>query len=390
MIPCSNDFLATLNRPVKEMYVKFELYDNSMKFLSDITKDVTKEDTGSISVDKNRPVRRSFSFSLNNISNLYSWGEEKLIWINKRVKVLVGLKLPNGKVEYIPQGVFILTDLSDNHTKQGKTTSLSGQDKAYLFTDKRGKFINELTIAKDTKISTAIKTIAQAGGENLFLFDTVTKTVPYELTYSSNDNRWTAMEELAKLAQCDLYYDVNGYLRLEKVETNIDLEPTVWSYKNGESGDLFYAGNVRKLDEYEMANAIRVIGASAQSTTIIYDLVVDDTKTQWKNNPYSIQKIGYILYQHNDGNADSLITTQSDAIYRARYELMKRLGYCERLDLYLAPNWLHDAGDVVEVVDDNNVEGKYLIESFQVPIKPDLMTANCLKYRKLIENWDDI
>lgn len=392
MIPCSDNFLKALNRPIKELSLKIEIYDSNDKYITEITKDVSKGDVGSISVDITRPIRRSFTFSLNNISNKYNWGETSLIWLDKRVKVFIGLKLLNGTVEYIPQGVFILSQPTDSHTLTGKITTLSGQDKAYLLTDKRGKFVNELTIAKGTSITDTIKTIAKAGGEKLFLFDdNITQTVPYELTYQAGDNRWTAMDELAKLAECDIYYDVNGYLRLRKVETNIDLEPTVWSYKNDDSSEMFYAGNVRSLDEDLLCNHVRVIGGSAQNATIIYDLVVDETNPLWVDNPYSIQKIGRILYQHNDGNLDSLISNLTDAKSRAKFELMKRLGYCERLELYLAPNWIHEGGDVIEVVDsNNNVEGKYRMESFQVPIKPELVTANCLKYRNFIASWDSI
>jgi hypothetical protein len=51
-----------------------EMYDNQMNFIESIEKQVSQNDIGSISVDKSRPIRRNFSFSLINKDNKYTWG----------------------------------------------------------------------------------------------------------------------------------------------------------------------------------------------------------------------------------------------------------------------------------------------------------------------------
>lgn len=418
MIPASQNFINAMERPVKELYLKIEIYDSKMNFISEITKKVSAKDIGTLSVDRTRPIRRSFSFTLDNASNEFTWGEDNLIWIDKRIKIYTGLKLPkttcqmlidrnvtcndlknktcmeltaDNSIEYIPQGVFILSEPTASHNKDGKKVTITGQDKAFLMTDKRGKFVNEQIIEKGAPISTAIKLIAQGAGETMFLFDDIDAIVPYELTYQPDDNRWKAIEELADFAKCDIYYDVNGYLRLQKYETDIDLEPVVWTYKYGDHSERFYAGNVRKMDETDLANHIRVLGGSGQTATVIYDLVVDDNDPLWKGSPYSIQKIGRILYNHNNGQPDSLITTKDEAKWRAKYELMNRLGYAEKVELSLAPNWLHDAGDVIQIEDkEDGVTGKYKINSFQLPLIPNMMSCECVKYRKVISDWNEI
>jgi len=391
LYPVSDNYIKTVLSPrQKEVFVKIEFYDSTMRYLGEYTKQVSKNDIGSISVSMDRPIRRSFSFSLDNTNGDFTWGEQNLIWIDKRVKVYTGLKLLDGTIEYVPQGVFIMTEPQDSHDFNGKRTSINGMDKAYLYTDKRGKFVNETTIANNTLITEAIKTIAQ--GETLFNFDNIATRTPRELTYAPSDNRWQAIEELAKFAECDVYYDVDGYLRLRKIDLNeFDAQPVVWSYKYGDPTERFYAGNIRKMDDSGLANHIRVIGGSSQTPSVLYDLVVDENNPLWVDNPYSIQKIGKVTYFHNNGNPDFLIDTTEKAKWRAKYELMKRLGYAERISLSISPMYLHDAGDVIEIIDaENSVQGKYLMESFQVPLNPQLMMCECIKYRKVIDDWNFI
>lgn len=394
MISASNDFYQSMISPVKEMHIKIEFYKSDMTFIEQYTKKISRSDIGTISIDKDRPIRRSFSFTLENKNNEFTWGENNLIWIDKRIKLFIGLKSRNGTIEYIPQGIYIMTEPTDSHNKEGKKVSITGQDKAWLMTDKRGRLTTELTIEEGTNIATAIKILAGKVGETMFNFDAVTATVPYELTYQAGDNVYSAIEELATLGKCQIFYDIYGYFRLKNIDLNeFQSLPTVWTYK---VGDGFYAGNSRKFDESNLANHIVVLGGSSQTAEVSYELEISEKSPLWKDNPYSVlnyavERIGRLTYFHNDGNPDSLIATTDDAKWRAKWEIMNRLGYAERLDLEIAPNFLHDVGDVIEVIDkENGVNGKYLIESFQIPLSPQLITCSCVKHRELITDWNFI
>lgn len=391
MIHASDAFIDVQSSGVKEVYIKLEIYDSNDRFIRNIERQVTSNDLGSISVDGESPVRRNFSFSLINSDNEFDWGENELVWLDKRIKLFIGLRTSSDFIEYVPQGYFVLTGFSDSNSLDGKIAKLTGHDKAYLMTGTRGKFVNEQIIEEETDIVTAIKIIAGGVGETQFLFDDVDKEVPYELTYSSSDNRWNAIEELANLAECEIFYDVNGYLRLRKIILDLDSEPVVWTYINGARDERYYAGHIRTMDEHELANHIRVVGGSSQTETVIYDLIVDEEDDLWKDSPFSIQKIGTILYQHNNGAPDGVILTRDECKWRAKWELMKRLGYAERVNVDIAPNWLHDAGDVIYVEDkNNNVADKFIVQSFSLPIQPELVDLSTVRYRKVIENWDFI
>lgn len=390
MIPASDNFIKTMKSPMKQLYVKLEIYDSNMVFIKEITQRVSN-DIGTLSIDSDRPIRRSFTLKLDNSNNEFDFGEDKTIWIDKRIKLFIGLKLTNGEIEYIPQGVFVLTDPESRHTLEGKTVTITAVDKGFFFTDKRGKFINEQIIQANASISDSIKIIAQNAGESMFNFDSVSDTVPYELTYDGTTSRWDAIQELASLAKCSVFFDVYGYLRLKKIDLNkFETEPHVWEYKYGDPKEKLYAGNIRIFDDSELANHIRVIGGSSQTADVVYDLVVDENDPNWTGNPYSIQSIGRWTYFHNQNSPDSLITTTNEAKWRAKFELMNRLGFAENVQLSISPNYLHDADDVIWIEDnENGIAGaKYLIKSISLPISPDIMAINCLRYRKLIDDWE--
>jgi hypothetical protein len=391
-IPVSQDFIRVMQSSTKKLFVKLEFYDSNMSYISEFTKEVSEKDLGEVSVDLRRPVRRTFSFSLNNNNNLFDWGENNLIWIDKRVKLYIGLKLPDGSVEYAPQGVFIISEPQDSHTADGKKTVITGQDKMWLMTDRRGKFIYETTLEEGLNIGEALKLIAMKSGETLFNFDEITETVPYTLTYQAGDNIYKALEELSLLAKGIIYYDVFGYLRFKKIDLDAyDNEPIHWFYRYNDPNEKFYTGNIRKFDETELANHIIVLGGSGQTAISSFEIIVDEENPIWRGNPYSIQKIGTLTYFHNNGNPDGLLTTDDECKWRAKYELMHRLQYAERVSLSITPNYIHDAGEIIEIVDEeNSVEGKYLLERFSLPINPSIMTCECVKQKKVITDWDFI
>jgi len=394
VIQASPEFIEAMKQPIKDVYIKLEFYTSDMQFLGEFTKKVSKSDIGSINVDRNRPIRRSFTLTLDNKNNEFIWGENSLVWIDKRIKLFTGLKIADGSIHYVPQGLFVLTEPSDLHRiGDGKKAIINCVDKAYLYTDKRGKLVNELIIEEGTPVKIAIQLLFEDAGETMFNFDDdIDAVVPYEISFSGTDNIWKVGEELAIFAQADLFYDVYGYLRLKKIDlNNLWLSPPTWIYKYGDKTDRFYAGNVRRFDDNILANHIRVLGGSSQTAEVLFDLKVDENDSIWENNPYRVELIGEWTYFHNNNSPDPLITTYSEAFWRAKYELMNRLGYTERTSIQIAPNYLHDASDIIEIIDDENkVNGRYLIESFNLPIVPDLVTVECRKEQRIVDNWDFI
>lgn len=392
MINASNEFVKSMLSPQKTLFIKLELFDSNMVYLREIAQQV-KTDLGTLAVSRDSAIRRSFKLTLDNRLGEFVFGEKNLIWLDKKIKLYIGLKAWNESIEYVPMGVFVLTDPSDEHSLSGKPTTINAVDKGYFFTDKRGKFINEQIIEAGGKISDAIRIIASNVGETLFNFDDVTDTVPYELTYSGTDNRWNAIQELATLAKCTVYFDVYGYLRLKKIDLGkFDNEPITWEYVYGSPKEKLYAGNVRTLNDSNLYNDIVVLGGGSETEAVRYRLTIDETIPIWKDNPYSIQKIGISTYFHNNGSADNLLISEDECKFRAKFELMDKAGFIEDVQMTISPNYLHDLDDVIYLQDaENGIEGsKYVVRSLDIPLAPSTMTVGLTRYQKLLENWDSI
>lgn len=398
MINASSEFIKAMLSPQKRLHIKIEIFDSNMNYVKEITRQV-KSDLGTLAINGDSPIRRSFRLTLDNSLGEFIFGENNLIWIDKRLKLYVGLQTWDGNIEYIPMGLFVLSEAEDEHSLNGKPTTINAVDKAYFLTDKRGKFINEQIIQTGTKITDAIRIIASHVGETMFNFDEpvdedgLPLKVPYELTYSGTDNRWNAIQELATLAKCTVFYDVYGYLRLKQIDLNkFENESATWEYVYGSPKEKLYAGNVRRFNDSNLYNDIVVLGGSSDTAVARYRLTVDGTKPLWTNHPYSVQKIGWNTYFHNNGNPDPLLLTEAECLWRAKYELMDKLGFTEDVQLTISPNYLHDADDTIWIEDNSNgiTGNKYVIKSINIPLAPSVMTVAALRYSRVISDWNFI
>lgn len=283
-------------------------------------------------------------------------------------------------IEFVPQGVFILKEMSASSSYTGeKTAKLAGYDKWKLLDgDPIGKFTTVTTINAGVNIADAIKTIAQDAGITKFLFDDCTVTTPYDLSYQLGDSRGKAIKELADLAVYSVYFDVNGFLRFNP-QPDVENSPSVWTYDK--SDYTLYASSEKRLDDTELFNKVLVIGGSSQTATV--SAVSQDNDS---TSPTGIPNIGERLFIYNNGSPDPLITDTTLAQARADYELKNRLRIAERQPIQTLPNYLHEVEDVITLVDENtNTNDKYELVSFNLSLKPTggLMSAEVWKVRKI-------
>ncbi|MGE6227641.1 hypothetical protein [Paenibacillus chitinolyticus] len=389
MINASKSFVDAMTSPIVESYVKLELLDRNENHIRYIEQKVSSNNIGDISVDSSRDIRRMFTITLDNSSGEFTWSEGGLIWIdNKLVKLYIGLKTSSGVIEYVPQGVFVVTQPDAIHKPNTNTVTINGQDRWTLLTGNFGRFTHITTVGKGTKISEAIKIIATNAGITKMIIDDAAATLPYDLTFQIGSNRGQALKDLAAKAftsddrAFEIFFDVNGYLRFTPVK-DPKSEAPVWSYKI--DNNTLYAGSVRKLDDAELFNHIIVTGGSSNTAEFRTEIIVTEANPKWSNSPYSIEKIGDRMFPYNDGNPDSNIDTQSQCDARANFELKKRLQYTDKTSMDLAPNYLHEANDIIEIIDPSNgVSGNYQLKSFTIPIRPKVISAEAWKIREVM------
>lgn len=474
------------NGGIFQFSTKVQVLDKNYNILAEITDDVID---GRVSIDRNRSSTRNFELKLQNTSSKYTWGQNNLIWIDKKIKIFFGV-LVNGSYEWLSQGVFgfspiatskpgenyvelkgndkmsYLGKCTDNLTvmggvsspvsalslaasgsgssltattyyvqfdysnsagrtttgnsqssiavtagqniqttiaipsnatgigiyigtasnpvllgtiSSGGTITYSGTATSGLSVTFSGNVAN-ITIsapasatgsaalttstAVGTDIATAIKSVLN-GIETMFnLDDTSSKQrVPYDMSWNAGTDYSKIITDLANIISWEIYYDVNGYLRLRA-----PIDPTTtapqWTLSSQPTGFNLWAGAERQLDDADLANYIVVNGGSSQTGYVQYVLQDNDP-----TSPTSVQNIGQRVYLHNNGNPDPVIVTSALAQYRAQYEYKKRIQVVEKLnfDMFPCPFMEHD--DVYSVTDSaNGTSGNYLVISFTLPL----------------------
>jgi hypothetical protein len=367
MINCSEELISILQSGNFETNAKIEILDSNENLLEEITEDIIE---GSISVDGDNDIKRNFTLTINNDDNYYTPGSSKLIWIDKKIKLYKGVLLSSGIYEYIPQGVFIFTSPKAISKSTQKQVVLNGNDKMAGW----GKRVNTLTIEAGIKIDVAIKIVLDEV-ESKFNFDDCDEVTPYSLTYQPGKENKAIVKELADCITWDIGYNVHGELRFKPKPNNIDQIASVWTYQ--EEDYSFYAGSEMELDDTELYNHILTIGASSQNATVSAEAM--DTNV---DSPTAIQYIGDRLYMHNNGSADSLITTVALAQARSDWELRKRLQLIEKQRMSILSNFLHEPGDIITLIDSYiDTNDKYELLKFTVPLNMDMITSECWKVR---------
>jgi hypothetical protein len=213
-------------------------------------------------------------------------------------------------------------------------------------------------------IATAIKSVL-TGIETLFNLDDTSQmqTVPYDMTWTAGTEYAKIIKDLADIISWEIFYDVNGYLRLRAPIDPTTTAPQMTLSASPSDFNL-WGGAERQCDDTDLANYIVVNGGSTQTGFVQY--ILQDNNP---NSPTSVQNIGQRVYLHNNGNPDPVITTQQLAQYRAQYEYKKRLQIVEKqnFDMFICP--FMDFDDVYQLTDPSNgTSGKYQVVSFTLPL----------------------
>lgn len=377
MIPVSQEFKDAVTSSISTLHARIELLGADETVVQQVERKVID---GSLSVDMEQDVQRHFNLTLDNRDGSFTWKPNGDVWLDKRVKIYVGVETRSG-IHWAAQGVFLLTSPVATSSWDGlHTAQLQGGDKWRLHDgDPLGKFSVSTTIQKGTPIAAAIRALATDNGETKFAFDACDATVPYDLSYTAGESRGKAMKELAEMAVYRLYYDVDGYLRFQPYNENLALRASEWTYDTEDERTL-YAGADKVLDETQTFNRVLVVGGSMQTAGVSAVAEITDVAS-----PLHKSKIGVRQTEWNGGSPDPLISTQALAQARADWELIKYSKYAERHRFRAIPHFMHDAGDVITIRDKyTDTDGKYELLRFNVPLRPgDYMHAEAWSVKKV-------
>lgn len=222
-----NAYLAELHKPMRKMYVKMEILSHYEGAIGEITSDLSSTD-GSITINKEQGCRRSCSLSIIDRSGKYIPQKDSSFWYNRKFKIFIGLQVDED-LYWFPQGVFITKSANSN----GRRLNVEGVDK-YGFLD--GTLNARMCLVeyqasvtnskKGTNIATLIKdTLMLDLGNNIPLdpvepiIDSIfyNATLYDDIVVDEGGYLGEIFDKITEMYGANIYYDVNGRLRMERV-----------------------------------------------------------------------------------------------------------------------------------------------------------------------------
>lgn len=222
-----NAYLAELHKPMRKMYVKIEILSHYEGAIGEITSDLSSTD-GSITINKEQGCRRSCSLSIIDRSGKYIPQKDSSFWYNRKFKIFIGLQVDEN-IYWFPQGVFVTKSANSN----GRRLNVEGVDK-YGFLD--GTLNARMCLVeyqasvtnskKGTNIATLIKdTLMLDLGNNIPLdpVEPIIDPIFYNVTLyddivvDEGGYLGEIFDKITEMYGANIYYDVNGRLRMERV-----------------------------------------------------------------------------------------------------------------------------------------------------------------------------
>lgn len=321
---------------------------------------------GNVQVDITNAVRRTASITVVDFERKYTptgASGDVLSVLGTELRLCRGL-IVNGAPEYLPQGVFGISDTQTSVDNQGVATiTVAASDRSDRVA--RNVLDDLYVVAPGTNVADAIRAMiasAWSGTTPLVFNFAPTTAVTPALIFQSNDSLWQRASEMAASAAMDLFFDVTGVCTLRPV-TDVALSDSVWTYSTGATSILL--GVNKAYSNRDVVNRWVVTGESTQVDPPVRGVAQDTDPSSPTNinGPYG--KVTRTL------NSQYAITDQQCTL-QAQAELAKSLGVVEQVQFTAIPHPAHDAGDIITIVEPNSlVNAKYLLESFTMPLTSD-------------------
>ena len=437
-------YLNALKQSIIYPVFKVELMDFAENVIGEITQDISKEDSGSISINFQQGVRRSCSLTLINVNENLSLRKGKYLlnenglWVNTKFKLYTGIKikrfenLPPVELDYaiqkilfeeeddliydnlgnqlllkengekieediywFSQGVFLLTDPNVLRDMSKQTITLNGIDKFGIFGSETNFSSTEAVykIEANSNVREVVKSILNFDKGNSFKLDVKepyldpqTKvlvsnelgevplpqaTLPFEINKSPETYFSDILIELANVFACDIYYDTEGRLHLEKGNEKIDMEDfnSLWDYSDKEPE---YFSPQLNYDFKSVFNVVKVVGDNPSSTNL-FEVTL---KNEDPSSPTRVALLGEKILYIESSFCYNLQRTKDFANYMLKKKTMVPLTFSFQSSFI--PHL--DVNKIITITDDyyKFSQQRFVIQSLTIPLTTkSLMDINC-------------
>lgn len=380
----NTDYISLVKASVIKPKFKIELLDLYENTIGEITKDISADNSGSISINYQQGVRRSCSFTLSDTFGKYRpMSNDNIFGFNTKFKIYVGLEnIQTGEIYWFSQGIFYTTNPTSSHANSNKTVTVNGVDKFGIFTSDTGYNQLEGTyiVPAKSKLYAVVKDILSLELGNGYMIDPkephidaefIDYELPYDIKKSPGSYMGDILIELGNVLGADIFYDTNGILNITSGTTDITYskQSSIWDFS-----DVLpeYSNGSVSLNTIDAINIVKVVGNQVNDS----EIYIGNAENHNPLSPTAIEKIGRKIYYEESAN----LPNQARADEYAKYVLNSKsiiqtaIGFSSTLIPHL------DVNRVITITDDyyKYEQERFIIQSITMPLdSKTLMSISC-------------
>lgn len=369
MYPVSSAFLERI-RYSHQAPIRVEVWDPYEKLIE------LPVIEGSVNVDSRRDVRRICSIRVVDYTGTLTpqTAFDALTPFGHELRIYRGVVLDNGTQEMVPLGIFVITAVNIQDSTDGVTIGIEGSDRSLKIS--RAKFTdNDFYIADGTAKETAISNLLKDRWPEVqtqFAPTQQTTTLLYP-TLDQDKDPWKSAVRIAESAGQDLYFDVDGIVKMRPIPDPDTQEVSISYLENAEAVLMSLTRNLNTDDTF---NGVIFTGEGS-------NLSLGVVGEAWDENPASATYRYGSFGEVPKFMSSPTVLTVEEAQIAAEAELRKVLGATESISWTQIVNPAHDVYDVVKVVRANaKVDTNVVLDSITIPLSPNAVMNAITRVRR--------
>lgn len=322
-------------------------------------------DKGSVKIDVKSAVRRTCQVHLvtdRTTANLVPDNDfDTLSPFGNELRLYRGVQYSDGTEEYVPLGVFLMTDVDISDTNEGVEITVSGEDRSLKIS--RNKWLEPYQVTNGP-LEDAIEALLQDRYDDVQTnFPTTNVTINQVVLGSENENDpWKDAVELCELVGYDLYFDNNGIAIMRQFPT-VDGAVVVASYN--EDSTTTVTSLDRRISSKDTFNGViyTVEGTEVDTPIRVEAWDEDTTSPTYRYGAFG-EAPTFIT--------TSLLSTENEAITAAKSLLNRFIGAQEQISWNGLVDPTLDVNDVVYIkATGAKVDRIVIIDSLDIPLSPE-------------------
>lgn len=324
--------------------------------------------SGTVNADYTRDERRTIDLTLDNKDNVLK-NAPGYFWYDKIIKVFKSVSLRTADFDSweFQIGEFMIDSINEDHFPH--QVKVTGRD--YTKKCLNSKFVVTTAFSGPNSLEALIGALASNAGITKKILPTTGITVGKSFTYEPQVTRWQAMKDIANAYNYDIFFDSQGYLRMQLFPDPATQEP-VYTFQTGAVGNL--SSYSKATDDERLYNHVLVIGAATDTGIAPWA----EAKNETPGSPTNIDEIGDRLYTYS---SDFITTTAQAQTVADSFLSVHQL---EQFNLNLSSlnHFYLDVGNTVAFIDPRPAPGdptKFLLQTLDIPIELGLMSATAAR-----------